>query len=95
MVVSDALISIGRGVFIGVQGGVTDLVKSVARQVVAGWPIHLAGQPWSLGSIDLQLQIPLYHLLESVIVKPTPERLQGGDGWPGGLADRPPHGPIS
>jgi hypothetical protein len=32
------LISLGRGVFIGVHGGVTDLVKSVTRQVVAGWP---------------------------------------------------------
>jgi hypothetical protein len=30
------LISTGRGVFIEVQGAVTDLVKSVTRQVVAG-----------------------------------------------------------
>jgi hypothetical protein len=29
------LISTDRGVFIGVQGWVTDLVKSVTRQVVA------------------------------------------------------------
>jgi hypothetical protein len=29
------LISTDRGVFVGVQGGVTDLVKSVTRQVVA------------------------------------------------------------
>jgi hypothetical protein len=66
--VSLALISTGRGVFIGVQGGVTDLVKSVTRQVVAG-------RPWSLASTDLQLGIPLYRLLESVTAKSTHERL--------------------
>jgi hypothetical protein len=38
------------------------LVKSVTRHVVAGWP-------WSSASTDLQLGIPLYHLLESVTVK--------------------------
>jgi hypothetical protein len=37
------LISISRGVFIGVQGAVTDLVRSVTLQVVAGWPSHMAG----------------------------------------------------
>jgi hypothetical protein len=58
-------------VFIGVQGGVTDLVKSVTRQVVAGRPSHMADQPWSLASTDLQLGITLYLLLESVIAKPT------------------------
>jgi hypothetical protein len=35
------LISIDRGVFIGVQGGVTDLVKSVTGQVVVGQPSHV------------------------------------------------------
>jgi hypothetical protein len=30
------LISTGRGVFIGVQGGVTDLVKLATHQVVDG-----------------------------------------------------------
>jgi hypothetical protein len=77
---SVALISTGRGVFIGVQGGVTNMVKSVTCQVVAG-------RPWSLASTNLQLGIPLYHLLESVTMKPTHERLQG-------LAGRPPPGPI-
>jgi hypothetical protein len=81
-VVSVALISTGRGIFIGVQGWVTDLVKSITRQVVAGQPSHVAGWPWSLASIDLQLRIPLYHLLESVTVKPTRERMQGGAGRP-------------
>jgi hypothetical protein len=39
------LISTGRGVFIGVQGGVTDLVKSVTHQVVVGRPSHEVGRP--------------------------------------------------
>jgi hypothetical protein len=46
------LISIGRGVFIGVQGGVTDLVKSVTCQVVAGRPSHVAGRPRGPASTD-------------------------------------------
>jgi hypothetical protein len=58
------------------------VVKSVTRQVVAGWPSHMAGWPWSLASTDLRLGIPLYHLLQSVTAKPTRERLQGGIGWP-------------
>jgi hypothetical protein len=36
-------ISTDRGVFIGVQGGVTDLVKSVTHQVVACLPSHMVG----------------------------------------------------
>jgi hypothetical protein len=75
-----ALISTGRGIFIGVEGGVTDLVKSVTRQVVVGRPSHVVGWPWSSASIDLQLGIPLYRLLESITAKPTRERLQGGAG---------------
>jgi hypothetical protein len=82
------LISTNRGVFIGVQGGVTDLVKSVTRQMVAG-------RPWSSASTDLQLGIPLYRLLESVIAKPTHERLQGGADWPEDLANRLPPRPSS
>jgi hypothetical protein len=39
-----ALIFTGRGVFIEVQGGVTDLVKSVTHQVVVGQPSHMAGR---------------------------------------------------
>jgi hypothetical protein len=35
-VVRVALISTSRGVFIGVQGGVIDLVQSVTHQVVVG-----------------------------------------------------------
>jgi hypothetical protein len=78
-----ALISTDMGVFIGVQGGVTDLVKFVTHQVVAGRPSHMAGRPPGLASIDFQLWIPCYHLLESVTVKPTRERLQSGADRPG------------
>jgi hypothetical protein len=74
-------------VFIGVRGGVTELVKLVTRQVVAGRPSHVTSRPWSSPSTYLQLGTPLYHLLESVTVKPTCERLQGGAGWP-------PPGPL-
>jgi hypothetical protein len=35
------LISTGIRIFIGVQGGITDLIKSVTRQVVAGRPCGL------------------------------------------------------
>jgi hypothetical protein len=63
------------------------VVKLVTCQV-AGWA-------WSLASIDLQLGIPLCHLLESVTAKPTSERLHGGAGRPGGLADQPPPKPAS
>jgi hypothetical protein len=69
------LISTVRRVFIGVQGGITDLVKLVTRHMVAGWP-------WSSASTDLRLGIPLYRLLESVTMKPTRERLHGGAGRP-------------
>jgi hypothetical protein len=87
------LISTGRGVFIGVQGGVTNLVKSVTHQVVAGRPSHMAGRPWSSASTNLQLGISFYHLLESVTAKPTHERLQGGAGQPppGPTSQRPLH----
>jgi hypothetical protein len=81
------LISTGRGIFIGVQGGVIDLVKSVTRQVVARWPQGPA-------STDFWLQIPCYRLLKSVTIKLTRESLQSGAGRPGGLAGRPPPGPT-
>jgi hypothetical protein len=83
-----------RGVFIGVQIGVTDLVKSVTHQVVANWPSHVASWPWSLACTNLQLGISLYRLLESVAAKPTRERLQGVADRPGGLAGWPPSGPT-
>jgi hypothetical protein len=88
------LISPSREVFIGVQGGVTDLVKSVTHQVVAGRPSHVAGQPRGPASTDFWFWIPCYRLLESVTVKPTRERLQSGAGWLGDLAGGPPPGPT-
>jgi hypothetical protein len=39
------LISTGRGVFIGIQGGVTNFV-------VADWPNHMASQPCGLASTN-------------------------------------------
>jgi hypothetical protein len=83
-----ALISTSRGVFIGVQGGVTDLVKLVTCQVFANRPSHVSGQPGSSASTNLYLGILLYHLLESVPAKPSHERLHGGAG-------RPPSKPTS
>jgi hypothetical protein len=70
-----------------VQGGVTNLVKSVTHQVVADQPRHMAGQPRGLASIDFRHRIPCYHLMKSVTVKSTRERLQCGAG-------RPPPGPT-
>jgi hypothetical protein len=58
------------------------LVYFVTHKVVVG-------QPWSSASTNLQLGIPLYHLLESVTAKPTHERLQAGAGHLSGLASWP------
>jgi hypothetical protein len=88
-VVSVVLISTGRRVYIGVQGGVIDLAKSVTCQVVASWSSHMAGRPWSSASTNFQKGIPLYCLLETVTSKPTRERLQDGAGRPRGLTGRP------
>jgi hypothetical protein len=85
--VSVVLISTGRGVFIGVQGGVTDLVKLVTHQV-------MAGRPWGPASTDIWLWIPYYRLLESVTLKPTHERLQCGASRLGGMAGRHALSPL-
>jgi hypothetical protein len=79
--------SIGKGVFIGVPGAITDLVKSVTCQVLAGWPSHVADRPWSVASTDSKPRVPFYRLLESVTTKESHGRLQSGVG-------RPPTGPI-
>jgi hypothetical protein len=84
-----------QGVFIGVQGGVTNLIKLVTCQLWAGWSSHVVGQPPSLTSTDIKLQIPCYRLLESSPVKQTRERLQSGAGQPGSFVSRPPPGPTS
>jgi hypothetical protein len=51
-----------------------------------GLPTWLS-QPRGSASTVFRLQIPYYHLLESVTVKSTHERLQSGAG-------RPPPGPT-
>jgi hypothetical protein len=40
------------------------MVKSETRHVMAEWPSHVAGRPWSLASTNLQHGIPLCCLLE-------------------------------
>jgi hypothetical protein len=88
------LIFTSREVLTGIQGWVTDLVKSVTRQVVAGQPSLMAGRPRGFAFTDFRLRIPCYHILECVTVKLTRERLQSGAGQPGGLAGKPPPGPL-
>jgi hypothetical protein len=63
------LISTGRGVFIGVQGGVTNLVNSVTSQVVAGWPSHVAGWPCGSASTDFLHRLGLPLLIETRVHK--------------------------
>jgi hypothetical protein len=53
------LISTGSGIFIRVQGRVTDLVKSVTHRVVASWPSHMAGRPCGSASTDFLHRIGL------------------------------------
>jgi hypothetical protein len=79
--------SIGRGVFIGVRGAITDLIKSVTCQV-------MAGRPWSVASTNSRPCVPFYCLLESVTAKETHRRLQSGAGRLGSLVSRPPTGPT-
>jgi hypothetical protein len=74
--------SISRGVFIGVQGGVTDLIKSVTPQVLASRPSHVVGQPPSLASTDFKLRIPYYCLLESMPVRGCKVGLTSQGVWP-------------
>jgi hypothetical protein len=68
-------------VFIGVQGGVTDLVKSVIRHVVADQPSHAAGRPRGPASTEFWLRIPYYCLLESVTMKPPHVRATPWAHW--------------
>jgi hypothetical protein len=86
--------SIGKGVLIGVPGGVTNLIKSISHQVLADRLSHMDGRPWSLASNDCQPQIPDYRLLEIVTAKASCEGLQSGAGRPESLAGRPPMGPT-
>jgi hypothetical protein len=53
--------------------------------VLAGWLSHVADRPPSLACTDFKLRIPCYHLLESVPVKQTRERLQS-EAYFGGIS---------
>jgi hypothetical protein len=76
------LISTYRGVFIRIQGGVTDLVKSVTHQVVADWPSHVVGWPCGLVSTDF-----LHHLgLPLLVLTCVHEAVGQTDIKPGLLA---------
>jgi hypothetical protein len=76
-----------QGVFIGVPGAITDLIKSVICQVLADRPSHMAGRPSSAATTDSRPRVPFHCLLESVTTKETHGRLQSGVG-------RPPTGPT-
>jgi hypothetical protein len=64
------LISTCRGVFIGVQGGVTDLVKSVTHQVVIGRNSHVAGRPCGSSSTDILDNVDLPLLMWTCVHHP-------------------------
>jgi hypothetical protein len=82
------------GVFIGVPGAVTDFIKLVIHQVLAGRPSHVADRPSSLASTDSRPRVPIHRLLESITAKETHGRLQSGAGWLGSLAGGPPTRPT-
>jgi hypothetical protein len=85
---------ISWGVFIGVPGAITDSIKLVIHQVVASWPSHMSGRPWSGASNDSRPWVPFHRLLESVTAKEAHGRLQSGAGRPGSLASWPPTRPT-
>jgi hypothetical protein len=63
------------GVFIGVPGAVTDLIKSVIHQVLVDRPSHVAGRPSSVASTDSRPRVSFHRLLESITAKETHGRL--------------------
>jgi hypothetical protein len=86
--------SIGRGVFIGVRGAVTDLIKSVIHRVLDDWTSHVADRLSSVASTNSRPRVPFHRLLENVTTKETQGRLQSLADQPGSLASRPPTGPT-
>jgi hypothetical protein len=68
--------SIDERVFIGVPGVITNLIKSVTREVLAGQPSHVAGQPWGAATTDSRPRVPFHCLLETFTAKETHGRLQ-------------------
>jgi hypothetical protein len=71
--------SIDRGVFIRVLGAITDMIKSVIHQV-------LAGQLWSVAATHSRPRVPFHRLLESVTTKEAHRRLQSVASQLGSLA---------
>jgi hypothetical protein len=69
------LISTGRWVFIGVQGGVTDLVKLVTHQVVVAvlptWLVNQVVQPPPTLSTALAYPVSCRHMCMKLRAKPT------------------------
>jgi hypothetical protein len=64
-----------QGVFIGVPGAITDLIKSVIRQVLVSQPSHMAGRPWGAASTDSRPRVTFHYLLKSLTTKETHGRL--------------------
>jgi hypothetical protein len=83
-----------QGGILGVPGAITNLIKLVICQVLAGRHSHVAGQPWRAASIDSRPRVPFHCLLENVTTKETHGRLQSGSDRLGSLAGRPPTGPT-
>jgi hypothetical protein len=83
-----------QGVFIGVLGAITDLIKLVIHQVLAGRPSHMAGKPWGVASTNSRTWGPFHCLLDSVTAKDTHGRLQSGASRSGSLAGWPPTRPT-
>jgi hypothetical protein len=79
--------SISRGVFIGVPGAISDLIKSVIRQVLGGRPSDMDGRPWVTASTVSKLWVPFHRHLGNVTAEETHGRLQCG-------ANRPPTWPT-
>jgi hypothetical protein len=83
-----------QGVFIGVLGAITDPIKSIIHQVLAGRPSHVASRPSSAASTDSRPRVPFHCLLESVTTKETRGWLQSVARRLGSLAGRPPTRPT-
>jgi hypothetical protein len=71
-----------QGVFIGVPGSVTNLIKLAIHLVLTGRLSLVAGRPSSVASTDSRPQVPFHHLVKSVTAKETHGRLQSGAGRP-------------
>jgi hypothetical protein len=88
-------IPLTRGVFLGVPGAVTNLIKSVICQVLAGRPSHMAGRASSTASTDSRPQVPFHRLLGGCKVGSASQGVWPADHPLGphvsGLCTRRPH----